>query len=95
MIVGADLVRPNTRNESFLLEETHRKELLSKIDFQNDTKNKTNLLNEIIERTITFAQTKGIKFDITSSQKQMLNQYMIGDIINQTNLMKYDFPSIV
>ena len=95
MIVGADVVGAKTRNESFLLEEKHRKELLSKIDFQNDTKSKTNLLNEIIERTITFAQTKGIKFDISTSQRQMLNQYMIGDISNQINLMKYDFPSIL
>ena len=66
-----------------------------KVDFQGDMKNKTGLLNEIIERTISFAQTKGNAFDIKTSQRQMLNRYIIGDIINQIDLIKYDFPSML
>ena len=73
--------------------ESNLRELPFKIDFENDMKNKTGLLSEIIERTIIFAHTKGIDFDIHASHRHMLNQYIIGDIINQIDLMKYDFPS--
>ena len=75
--------------------ESNVRELPLKINLQNDMKNQTGLLNEIIERTIIFAQTKGIDFDIHTSHREMLNRYIIGDIINQIDLMKYDFPSIL
>ena len=73
--------------------ESNVRELPLKINLQNDMKNQTGLLNEIIERTIIFAQTKGIDFDFHTSHREMLNRYIIGDIINQIDLMKYDFPS--
>ena len=78
-----------------MLVESDWRELPLKINSQNDMKNQTGLLNEIIERTIIFAQTKGIDFDIHTSHRQMLNRYIIGDIINQIDMMKYDFPSIL
>ena len=78
-----------------MLVESDWRELPLKINSQNDMKNQTGLLNEIIERTIIFAQTKGIDFDIHTSHRQMLNRHIFGDIINQIDMMKYDFPSIL
>ena len=78
-----------------MLVESNVRELPLKINLQNDMEDQVDLLNEIIERTIIFAQTKGIDFDIHTSHRPMLNRYIIGDIINQIDLMKYDFPSIL
>ena len=77
-----------------MLVESNVRELPLKINLQNDMEDQVDLLNEIIERTVIFAQTKGIDFDIHTSLRHMLNRYIIGDIINQIDLMKYDFPSI-